>query len=77
VKTDEGMRDIAEAMEYMLKKIFGSRMGFGLVVFPFGENNRVADYITNGKNEHMVDAFRETADMIEQGNTIPDPIGEA
>lgn len=77
MKTDEGMKGIAHALEQILTEMHGCRMGFGLVVFPFGEADRVADWITNGKNEHMVSAFREAADKIEEGAFIGAPIGEA
>ena len=77
MKTDEGLQGIARAMEDIFKELYGVRMGFALMVFPFGSEERSADYISNGDRECMIKALREAADKLEAGKTIPITIGEA
>ena len=77
MKTDEGLKGVARALEDVLPEIYGFRMGFALMVFPFGSEERGADYISNGDRECMIKALREAADKLEAGKTIPITIGEA
>jgi hypothetical protein len=77
VKTDEGMKEIGKKLEEILPTLYGHRMGFALIVFPFGKNERTADYISNAKRADMIRGLRETADKIEGGVFIGIPIGEA
>ena len=77
MKTDEELKGIARALEDILPKMYGERMGFLLIVFPFGGGERTVDYISNGARENMIKALREAADTIEGGQTIGVPIGEA
>ena len=76
-KTDDALKGVAKAMDEILEDIYGVRMGFALMVYPFGNEDRAADYISNGDRGCMIKALRETADKIERNETIPTPIGTA
>ena len=69
--------NLAEAVEYVLKDLYGKRMGFALFMFPFGGVGIAGDYVSNGTRETMIKFMRETADRIEKGKDIGRPIGTA
>ena len=77
LNTDKGLRDIGHVLDQVLIELYGYRVGFGLVVFPFGDGERTADYISNGARGCMINALREAADKIERGEFMPVTIGEA
>ena len=62
IDTDECMRDIAKNIETKT----GGKYGFAVLVFPFGNDERTAHYISNSKREDMIKALREKADVLEQ-----------
>jgi len=68
---------LAGAVEYVLKDLYGKRMGFALFMFPFSEVGVAGDYVSNGTRETMIKFMRETADRLEKGKDIGRPIGTA
>lgn len=64
--TDGAMRLIAD---YIKTKV-GERYGFAVLVFPFGDEQRAAHYISNSRREDMIKALREKADVLEAGLDI-------
>lgn len=75
MNNDEFLRAYAEATDEIFEETYGVRMGFAIIVFPFGSG--VADYISNAQRENMIDTLRETADRIEKKDTIPPAEGSA
>lgn len=73
---ESGLRYVAEGLDESLELAYGKRMGFALVVFPFGAGG-VGDYISNGSREDIIKAIRETADRLEANEFIPATRGEA
>lgn len=72
------LKFLAGGIEALLTAEYGRRMGFGLIVFEFGEGeNKPGDYISNAIRGDMVKALRETADRIERNEVIPPTIGSA
>ena len=65
--TDECMREIARNIESKT----GKKYGFAVLVFPFGNKERTAHYISNSNREDMIKALREKADVLEQKQDIP------
>jgi len=51
-------------------------MGFALLLFKHNVPG-VANYVSNSNREDMIKALRETADMLEAKNDIPECKGEA
>jgi hypothetical protein len=68
--SDEFMRVLGQTIEDTLYHFMGERIGFALLVFPFGEPDPEAavpgaDYISNAERGDMVKFLRETADRLE------------
>lgn len=62
--TDGSMRHIANTIESQIGS--ENKYGFMVLVFPFGEDTRVAHYISNANREDMIKALREKADVLEK-----------
>ena len=67
IDTDRTMRMIAEDIE---RKV-GKDYGFMVLVFPFAEGAKTANYISNCDRKSMISALREKADVLERGLDIP------
>lgn len=65
------MRRLAKYVEKTLKRMYGIKMGFALITFPFGSDDRTSDYIGNCDRTSMIKALRETADRLERKQDIP------
>lgn len=72
---DYYLRAVAEGIDEALEEVYGRRMGFALVVFPFGAGG-VGDYISNGPRVDIIKAIRETANRLESNQDIPVAKGE-
>ncbi|MDO6426208.1 hypothetical protein Q4489_04250 [Thalassotalea sp. 1_MG-2023] len=71
------MRKVAQGINEALEITYGQKMGFVLVATPFNESNAISDYIGNIDRENVIELMRETADRLEQNQTIPATQGEA
>lgn len=71
-KTEEIMRDLAKFVDIILEAKCDEKMGFALLVFPFGKE-QIANYISNVSREDMIKAMRETADRLESRKDIMPP----
>lgn len=63
------MRHLAAGIDGVLKDNDMPK-GFALVVFEFHEPG-IGNYISNANREDMIKALRETADRLENNETIP------
>jgi hypothetical protein len=77
LQQEKKMRDIARLLEKKLKQAYGVKMSFLLVTQPYGEGDKVSDYIGNLARESGIGVLRETADRLERNETIPAAQGEA
>jgi hypothetical protein len=77
LQQEKKMRDIARLLEKKLKQAYGVKMSFLLVTQPYGESDKVSDYIGNLARESGIGVLRETADRLERNETIPAAQGEA
>lgn len=71
---------LGKVLTELINETYGRKMGFALLVFPFGEDIREGkggDYVSNAQRKQMVKALRETADRLESKAYIGRPIGEA
>jgi hypothetical protein len=80
------MQFLAENIDQSVQDIFNTRLGFVVLIFPFGETDRDvekqegeqgANYVSNAEMEDVIKALRETADRLEAKETIGTPIGSA
>jgi len=77
---DELLADIARALDEIMPQVYGKRMGFALLVFPFNsepDKGVAADYVSNAKRVDMIRALREAADRFESNEIIGVPQGSA
>lgn len=66
MSTEITMRMTADDIE---RKV-GDKYGFMVLVFPFSEGIKTANYISNCDRGSMIKALREKADVLEQGRDI-------
>ena len=64
--TERTMRDIAKD----IKRKVGQNYGFMVLVFPFSDGIKTANYISNCSRSDMIKALREKADVLENGLDI-------
>lgn len=76
LQQEKRMRDLARLLEKKLKQAYGVEMSFLLVTQPYGEGEKVSDYIGNLARESGIGVLRETADRLERNQTIPASKGE-
>ncbi len=67
IDADRTMRMIAEDIE---KKV-GDGYGFMVLVFPFSDGVKTANYVSNCRREDMIVALWEKADVLERGLDTP------
>lgn len=72
-KAEKLMRDLYNLMEAILEEECEEKMGFALIVFPFGKE-QIANYISNVMREDMIKTMRETADRLEKKEDMPPTI---
>ena len=77
MKKENFLQFLAGGINALLEAEYGRKIGFGLIVFEFGECSKSGDYISNGDRKDMVKALRETAERIEKNEIIPPTIGSA
>jgi hypothetical protein len=65
------LRAMAMALEEILEEKTGEKMGFCLLVFPFGEDGRVSNYVSNANRDDMLKALQEFIDKHSAGEVIP------
>jgi len=63
IDTERTMRMIAEDIGNKV----GKEYGFMVLVFPFSDGVKTANYISNCSREDMIKALREKADVLERG----------
>jgi len=84
----EGFLDnMARAIDQMTQDVFHTRLGFVLLMFPFGETDKTnlhkkegeegGNYVSNADRGDIVRFLRETADRLEQKQEIGRTIGRA
>lgn len=71
------LREIAIILEKELEYSYGEPMGFILLVTPWSTGNSVCDYISNGNRNNCIDWLKETAQRLENNETIPATKGNA
>jgi len=80
------MDTMAATVDHAVQEVFHTRLGFVVLLFPFGETDRKMDnvagekganYVSNAKKDDMIKFLRETADRLENRETIGKPIGTA
>lgn len=70
--TDEAMKLLASILdEFLNEDLVLKKYGFSLLVFPFDESDKTANFISNVKREYMIKALREQADVLEKKLDIP------
>ena len=70
--------EIAHVLETVLSEKCQQRVGFCLLIFPFGEvPDAGGDYVSNAQRPDMIKVLRETANRLEQNETIGKVAGEA
>jgi hypothetical protein len=72
---------LAGALDDILAEKVGERIGFCLLVFPFGEKpegaDAGADYVANARRSNMIKFLKETADRLENREDIGPTQGTA
>ncbi|MCK5615042.1 hypothetical protein KAR91_74960 [Candidatus Pacearchaeota archaeon] len=76
INDENFLNKTASAISESLKKAFGPKTGFALLIFEF-DNHGIGNYVSNVERSTMIDALRETADRLEKNQTIPPAIGSA
>lgn len=56
----------------VLPEIYGDRMAFALIIFPFGSADGQSDYVSNADRKDMITALKEFISQAE-GMTAPVP----
>jgi len=64
------LREVAKIIKKKLKRIYGVDMGFFLNVTPMGEQEGIADYISNVERETSIEWMKETIGRFERNETI-------
>lgn len=77
LKQENALRDMAKVLEFMLEEMYGQNMSFMLVTCPFGQGDKVSDYIGNMARVSGIEVLRTTADRLEKNQTISASKGEA
>lgn len=72
-KIEKLMGDLATMTEAVLGVEYKEKMGFFLLVFPFGKE-QIANYVSNASREDMIKTMRETADRLEKKEDMPPTI---
>ena len=67
---DELMRSIGYGIETTIEDYCGTKKGFALIVFEFGQPG-ISNYISNGDRADMIKTLRETADRLEKNQDMP------
>ena len=65
------MRALAKMVERTLADMYGQRMAFFLVTAPFGDGERVSDYIGNSCREDGINLMKTTVSRLEKNQDIP------
>ena len=73
----EFLRSLGAAIDDLLAEEAGEKLGYCLIVFPFGQEITPGDYVSNAMRSDMVKALRLSADSLEVGQDIPVTIGSA
>lgn len=68
---EENLRLLASKVDSSAHAIYGQKMGFFLVIAPFGADKGISDYIGNSNREDAIKWMRETADRLESDQVIP------
>lgn len=76
INDENFLNKMANAISESLKKAFGPKTGFALLIFEF-DNPGMGNYVSNVKRSTMIDALRETADRLEKNQAMPPTIGSA
>jgi len=66
-------REIAALIVPALERMFGTRVGFALLVFDFGAKGHMA-YLSNSQREDMISLVKEWLALLE-GGLSTDPAG--
>lgn len=71
LQQEEFLRKLAAITEEALSEAYGQKMSFMLVISPFGEGDKISDYIGNLQRKGSIEILRTTADRLEKNQTIP------
>jgi len=66
------MQGIADSINKFLKMFFGEKIGFCLLIFEFNKSNSVCRHVSNSDRKYMIDAFRKSADDLENFDKLID-----
>lgn len=75
-RTENILQGLAAAIDDVLQKETGRRMGLVLLVFD-PATPKIGNYISNCSRADMITCMRETADRLDDGEDMPAPIGSA
>jgi hypothetical protein len=77
IEQDRMLNNLAKILDKTLEAMYDRRMGFCLIVRPFGQRPAVADYISNVDREVMLEALQESITRLKNKEDIPPTIGRA
>jgi hypothetical protein len=66
---EETLSEIANSVEGAINEIFG-KMGFALLIFDLKKPG-IGNYVSNAERADMITALRETANRLENNESIP------
>lgn len=75
INYEASMRWLAGQIMQWLQKLYGDDMGFMLLTFRLGEDDGIANYISNGDKEVMIKFMRSTIKKFEANEVIPAVVG--
>lgn len=76
LKQERHLRILADVIDETLGKMYSQKMGFLIVVTPFGSgDSAVSDYIGNIARDSAIEVLRESADRLEKNQDIPASVG--
>jgi hypothetical protein len=64
---------LGEILDQSLNRKGEERLGFAVILFQFGDENRMASYISNAERDDMIRALRETVERLERCRDFPTP----
>ncbi len=77
LQQESELRDLATIIQITLDGMYKTEMSFLIAIQPFGEGDKVSDYVGNMARESGIEVLRELADRLEKGQVIPASKGQA
>lgn len=64
---------LGQILDQSLNRPDEPRLGFAMIIFEFGDGNRMSSYISNAERNDMIKALRETVERLEAQRDFPTP----